>query len=134
MMKKWFLALLLQTVAIAAMAADNPLSVHVLSTQDGLPAPGVIVTLERKAAEGWQQLSTAQTNEQGRVTDLYPQETPLQNGIYRVTFYTGDWFKDMASKTFFPEIPVVFEIDGSLQHYHIPLLLSPYGYSTYRGN
>lgn len=54
--------------------------------------------------------------------------------MYKVTFKTGDWMKRRNAETFFPEIPVVFEVDGTLSHYHIPLLLSPFGYSTYRGN
>lgn len=54
--------------------------------------------------------------------------------MYKVTFKTGGWFKQHNQKTFFPEVPVIFEVDGSVKHYYIPLLLSPYGYSTYRGN
>jgi len=53
---------------------------------------------------------------------------------YRVVFETGDWFEAQDAASFFPEIPVVFTMDGALEHYHVPLLLSPYGYSTYRGN
>ena len=58
----------------------------------------------------------------------------LEAGIYKVTFKTEDWFKKNKQDTFFPEVPVIFKVDGSVSHYHIPLLLSPYGYSTYRGN
>ena len=58
----------------------------------------------------------------------------LEKGTYRVTFMTGDWFATQKASTFFPEVPVIFEADGSVEHYHIPLLLSPYGFSTYRGN
>ena len=79
-------------------------------------------------------MNTGVTNEQGRITALFPQNTPLAKGTYRVTFKTGKWFADRKSKTFFPEIPVIFTADGSVPHYHVPLLLSQYGYSTYRGN
>ena len=117
-----------------AMASGNPLSVHVLNLQDGLPSPGVSVTLEKHAENGWQALNQAVTNEQGRITALYPQGQALQSGTYRVTFKTGDWFKKQQTASFFPEVPVIFAVDDSVAHYHIPLLLSPYGFSTYRGN
>ncbi|GAA3897441.1 hydroxyisourate hydrolase [Halomonas cibimaris] len=122
------------TLATTAIAADNPLSVHVLNIENGLPSSGVDVTLEQKQDSGWKQLSAATTGENGRINALYPENTALANGTYRVTFETGEWFKNHETATFFPEIPVVFSIDGELDHYHIPLLLSPYGYSTYRGN
>lgn len=117
-----------------ANAADNPLSVHVLNTQDGLPSADVEVTLEQEKNGAWVALSTAKTNQAGRITGLYPEGKALEKGKYRVTFKTGDWFKKRGIESFFPEIPVVFSIDGKLAHYHIPLLLSPYGYSTYRGS
>lgn len=117
-----------------AMAAGNPLSVHVLNIENGLPSPGVHVTLEKKDGNDWEALSEAETNAQGRVTALYPEGESLESGTYRVTFETGDWFEKHDTESFFPEIPVIFQMDGELEHYHIPLLLSPYGYSTYRGN
>lgn len=117
-----------------AFAAANPLSVHVLNLQDGLPSPGVSVTLEKQTGGSWKALSKAETNEQGRIPALYPKDEALETGTYRVTFKTGDWFKAHDAKTFFPEVPVVFQVDGTVPHYHIPLLLSPYGFSTYRGN
>lgn len=117
-----------------ASAAGNPLSVHVLNLQDGLPSPEVVVTLEKLNGEQWTLMNTGVTNEQGRITALFPQNAELGKGTYRVTFKTGKWFADRKSKTFFPEIPVIFTADGSVPHYHVPLLLSQYGYSTYRGN
>lgn len=124
----------LSALSSAVFAAGNPLSVHVLNLQDGLPSPGVNVTLEKQNGQDWSKLNTGITNEQGRVTALYPENKVLEKGTYRVTFKTGDWFKEHQSATFFPEVPVIFEADGSVPHYHIPLLLSPYGFSTYRGN
>ena len=117
-----------------ASAASNPLSVHVLNLQDGLPSPAVVVTLEKLSGEQWTLMNTGVTNEQGRITALFPHNTALVKGTYRVTFKTGKWLADRNSKTFFPEIPVIFTADGSVPHYHVPLLLSQYGYSTYRGN
>ena len=104
-----------------AFAAGNPLSVHVLNLQDGLPSPGVKVLLEKQNGKDWTQLSTGTTNEQGRIPALY-------------TFKTGEWFAEHKTATFFPEVPVIFAVDGTVPHYHIPLLLSPFGFSTYRGN
>ena len=74
------------------------------------------------------------TNAQGRIPALFPAGVAMVRGTYRVTFKTGKWFAEHKSPTFFPEIPVIFMADGSVPHYHVPLLLSPYGYSTYRGN
>lgn len=113
---------------------DNSGLIEVPSTQNGLPGPDIEVTLERQKNDAWVMLETGRTNNQGRITALYPKGQALAEGVYRVTFKTGAWLKQQNTATFFPEIPVVFQVDGSLDHYHIPLLLSPYGYSTYRGN
>ncbi|MBK1655395.1 hydroxyisourate hydrolase [Allochromatium vinosum] len=134
MLNKILFVLAMQSAMSSAIAAGNPLSVHVLNMQDGLPGPNVEVTLERMEGREWQFLRAARTDEQGRIRDLHPEDAPLQAGVYRVIFKTGDWLKQKGTASFFPEIPVVFRVDGTLDHYHIPLLLSPYGYSTYRGN
>lgn len=131
-MKKFTLAL--SGFAFSTFTLANPLSVHVLNQETGLPSSNIAVTLEAQQGEKWIKLNEAKTDENGRIKALYPAETDLQKGVYRVTFKTGDWFKANNKRTFFPEVPVVFVIDGSLDHYHIPLLLSSYGYSTYRGN
>jgi 5-hydroxyisourate hydrolase len=117
-----------------ATAAGNPISVHVLNLQDGLPSPGIQVTLERLDHGQWTALERGTTNAQGRISALYPDGKALEKGTYRVVFKTGAWFAEHKTATFFPEVPVIFEVDGSLPHYHIPLLLSPFGYSVYRGN
>ncbi|MDO9625545.1 hydroxyisourate hydrolase [Pseudomonas sp.] len=134
MLKNLIAAAVLGGLTSATFAAGNPLSVHVLNLQDGLPSPEVSVTLEKQNGQDWSTLNSGTTNEQGRITALYPEGKTLEKGTYRVTFKTGDWFKKHQSATFFPEVPVIFEADGSVPHYHIPLLLSPYGFSTYRGN
>ena len=114
--------------------AQNPLSVHVLNQETGLPSVNVAVILEAQQGDKWIKLNELKTDANGRIKEFYPKDTALQKGIYKVTFKTGDWFKANNQRTFFPEVPVVFTIDGTLEHYHIPLLLSSYGYSTYRGN
>lgn len=115
-------------------AAANPLSVHILDLQSGQPTAGVTVTLEQKKGERWQQLNSGVTDAQGRITAMYPEQMALQAGDYRIVFKTGEHYARLQQETFFPEIPVQFHVEKTGQHYHIPLLLSPFGYSTYRGN
>lgn len=114
--------------------AQNPLSVHVLNLETGLPSANIKVVLEAQQGDKWVKLNEGVTNNDGRISELYPKDANLQKGVYKVTFKTGERLKTKTQRPFFPEIPVVFVIDGSLEHYHIPLLLSSYGYSTYRGN
>jgi len=127
-------ALSLSAISSLALAAGNPLSVHVLNLETGLPAPGVNVTLEKHVGQNWQPLAQGVTNEQGRIGELFPEKQAMEAGQYRVVFKTGEYFKKAGRDTFFPEIPVIFEVKNADQHYHIPLLLSPYGFSTYRGS
>ncbi|WP_397455189.1 hydroxyisourate hydrolase [Pseudomonas versuta] len=127
-------ALSLSAISSLALAAGNPLSVHVLNLENGLPSPGVNVTLEKHVGQNWQPLAQGVTNEQGRIGELFPDKQAMEAGQYRVVFKTGDYFKKAGRDTFFPEIPVIFEVKNADQHYHIPLLLSPYGFSTYRGS
>lgn len=134
LMKNLILAVALGSLSHLASAAGNPLSVHVLNLQDGLPSPEVVVTLEKLHGERWSLMNSAVTNAQGRIAALFPPDAKLDKGTYRVTFKTGKWFADRKQTTFFPEIPVIFTADGSVPHYHVPLLVSQYGYSTYRGN
>ncbi|ENW78723.1 hydroxyisourate hydrolase [Acinetobacter sp. ANC 3929] len=115
-------------------ASPNPLSVHVLNLENGLPAADVMVTLEAQQKDKWVEINQAKTDQNGRITALYPVQQELAAGIYKVTFKTGDWFKAQKQPSFFPEVPVIFTVDGTVPHYHIPLLLSRYGYSTYRGS
>lgn len=130
--------LCLASLALTASAVEmNPLSVHVLDLQTGQPSPGIRVDLERKLAPGnWEAIGSATTDEQGRVRALVPASAIGQwaAGEYRVIFRTGAFYARAKQPTFFPEIPVVFQVQDAQQHYHIPLLLSPFGYSTYRGN
>lgn len=133
-----FAATLATTWAIAAPAQaatpSNPLSVHVLDLQTGEPTAGIAVTLEQRSDTGWRPLANAVTDAQGRVSALYPQGQPLASGAYRIVFRTGEHYARMGKPSFFPQVPVEFNVDATDRHYHIPLLLSPFGYSTYRGN
>ncbi|WP_397324252.1 hydroxyisourate hydrolase [Pantoea agglomerans] len=136
-MKKSLTALALTTLlavpAVTFAASKNPLSVHVLNQQTGLPASEVGVMLEQKQGESWKVLNTANTNQQGRIETLWPAK-PFEVGDYRVIFKTGHYFAAHQQQSFFPEIPVEFHITNTTTTYHIPLLLSQYGYSTYRGS
>jgi 5-hydroxyisourate hydrolase len=102
------------------------LSTHVLDTAEGRPASGVSVTLERSVDGGWQHVAENVTDDQGRISSL---GLALDSGIYRLVFATGD-----AGNPFFPEVHLIVDLDGSEEHYHVPVLLSPYGYTTYRGS
>ena len=109
----------------------SPITTHVLDTTAGRPAPGVPVKLELKDGSGWKKLGEGKTDSDGRVKSLLPDSHKLARGTYRLTFDTGAY---LGGKGFYPEASIVFTIDAADQHYHVPLLLSPYGYSTYRGS
>lgn len=126
-------SVLLASLAGHALAA-NPLSVHILDLQTGQPTAGVTVTLEQQSQDGWRQLASGVTNAQGRIAEMYPADQAMQAGDYRIVFKTGEHYARLKQDTFFPEIPVQFHVEKTGQHYHIPLLLSPFGFSTYRGN
>jgi 5-hydroxyisourate hydrolase len=111
----------------------SPISIHVLNTTSGKAAAGIAVGLARRSGEGWEEMGRARTDADGRADALYPREKPLQAGTYRLVYETGAYFKAQGIKTFYPRVEVVFEAEKTDEHYHVPLLLSPYGYSTYRG-
>ncbi len=111
----------------------SPITTHILDIAEGQPARGVRVTLERSGADGWSSAGEGTTNDDGRVTDLL-EEGAMSAGIYRLTFETKAYFEAKQAKTFYPEVVVTFCVEASAEHYHVPLLLSPFGYSTYRGS
>ena len=108
----------------------STLSTHVLDTALGRPAEGIKVTLERAD----DLVGSGVTDSDGRVRDLHKKEAALNEGSYRLTFYVADYFAKAGREFFFPEIVVDFRISDGAEHYHVPLLLSPFGYSTYRGS
>lgn len=111
----------------------STISTHVLDTARGLPARGVRITLQRLVGHEWEDIATAATNADGRAPELLSKGTELAAGIYRMRFDVSAYFHEQRTKSFYPYVEVVFELaaDG---HYHVPLLLSPWGYSTYRGS
>lgn len=111
----------------------SPITTHVLDTSIGKPAAGVAVELEIRRDEDWVRLASGATNADGRVADLLAHGS-LQAGTYRITFRTRAYFEGRGQKTFYPHVKIAFDIDAPEQHYHVPLLISPFGYSTYRGS
>ena len=110
----------------------STLSTHVLDAASGQPAVGMQVTLERRDGDGWQPLGEAVTDDDGRVRDLAP--GGLGGGVHRLVFATGECFAASGQTGFYPEVSVVFDVTDTGRHYHVPLLLSPFAYSTYRGS
>lgn len=125
---------LLLLAAPLAGQGRGRLTTHVLDTAAGKPAAQLEVTLERHTDSGWQRIGKGRTNDQGRLDDLYPAGRPLQTGTHRLIFATGDYFAARRQRTFYPRIELIFEIAAADEHYHVPLLLSPFGYTTYRGS
>ena len=109
------------------------ITTHILDTSIGKPAQGVSVLLEQKNYEAWKKIAEGTTNTDGRINDLLSEDKIPGAGIYRLVFETASYFKKQNVKTFYPLVTIEFEITGS-SHYHVPLLLSPYGYSTYKGS
>jgi 5-hydroxyisourate hydrolase len=110
----------------------STLSTHVLDAGSGQPAAGVRVALDRRDGDGWQPLGEGVTDDDGRVRDLAPGD--LGAGVHRLVFATGEYFAATGQTGFYPEVSVVFEVAGADRHYHVPLLLSPFAFSTYRGS
>ncbi len=115
------------------------ISTHVLDTARGSPARGVRITLERAhknddGSDGWQLVGEGETDIDGRVKTLVPPDVALTPNSYRLRFDTHGYARKNHFECFFPEVAIVFDMKDSSQHYHVPLLLSPFGYSTYRGS
>ncbi len=108
----------------------STLSTHVLDTALGRPAQGIRVTLECAGDV----VRSGVTDADGKVRELHKKDAPLSQGSYRLTFYVADYFSKARRESFFPEIVVNFRIGEGAEHYHVPLLISPFGYSTYRGS
>jgi 5-hydroxyisourate hydrolase len=112
----------------------SPITTHVLDTTLGRPGAGIAVVLERKThSAGWQKIADGMTNSDGRINDLLASNEAFLPGHYRLTFETGPYFLVSGQDGFFPQVTITFVVKDAAQHYHVPLLLSPFGYSTYRG-
>lgn len=112
----------------------NAITTHILDISTGFPARGVPVILERQISDGWKVIGKGETDEDGRLRNLMDSGAGLQEGNYRLTFDTGSYFASQKREGFYPQVVVTFTVRDARQHYHVPLLLSPFGYSTYRGS
>jgi 5-hydroxyisourate hydrolase len=109
------------------------ITTHVLDTAVGRPGRAIAVELERADGTSWQPISAGTTDDDGRLRTL-TSTGPVVAGTYRLRFHTGAYFASHQQPGFFPVIEIQFHVADGAQHYHVPLLVSPYGYSTYRGS
>jgi len=111
----------------------SPITTHALDTRSGRPASGLPITLSKREGDAWRPLASGVTNSDGRIADLL-EPGSLTPGVYQMRFDTGAYHEAIGVDGFYPEALITFEIKDTSEHYHIPLLLSPFGYSTYRGS
>jgi 5-hydroxyisourate hydrolase len=110
------------------------ITTHILDTSRGRPAAGVLVVLDHRTLEGYREVGNGVTDGDGRIRGLTPSDKPIDTGVYRLTFHVGAYFHELGVEAFYPEVVVLFHVKDGAQHYHVPLLLNPFGYSTYRGS
>ena len=111
----------------------SQITTHVLDTSMGKPAEGIKIVLFSSEDHGWNEIALGTTNADGRVGDLLEEGKTLQPGTYRLVFHTREYFELRSIQAFYPEVIIVFNTVNR-EHYHVPLLLNPFGYSTYRGS
>ncbi|MBC7888135.1 MAG: hydroxyisourate hydrolase [Ferruginibacter sp.] len=110
----------------------SQVTTHVLDTSKGKPAWGIAIVLYEQVGQEWFEIAKGITNKEGRLTNLLQEDEELALGIYKITFDIKHYFSADDIATFYPAVEIIFEIN-TIEHYHIPLLVSPFGYSTYRG-
>jgi 5-hydroxyisourate hydrolase len=111
------------------------ISTHVLDTAKGKPAAGMQVRLELQDASGkWSLVASGKTDQDGRCAQLLPENKTLAEGVYRLTFETATYFATCGVDGLYPTVEISFRVRNGESHLHIPLLLSPNGYTTYRGS
>jgi 5-hydroxyisourate hydrolase len=110
------------------------ITTHILDVARGRPAAGVAVTLERQVGQAWEAVGSGTTDADGRCRSLTPAERGTAAGTYRIGFATGEYFTRQGTPGFYPQVSIEFLVAAPGEHYHVPLLLSPFGFSTYRGS
>ena len=113
--------------------ARSPITTHVLDISLGRPAAGIPVRLSHMANGEWNEIGAGETDADGRVSTLL-QPGSLELGTYKIHFALEGYFESGKRKSFYPYVDIVFLIETTTEHFHVPLLLSPFGYSTYRGS
>jgi 5-hydroxyisourate hydrolase len=111
----------------------SQVTTHILDTSKGKPAEGITIVLYQQHTDGWREITIGTTNNDGRIPHFLKKDATLEPGIYKMAFDTQPYFEKQAILTFYPLVEITFRIRNG-DHYHIPLLLSPFGYSTYRGS
>lgn len=111
----------------------SQVTTHILDITRGRPAAGVIITMYEKAGMEWIEIASGMTDHDGRIRDLVKHGLLLPLGTYKMKFATKEYFKIHGLDVFYPCVEIIFDITNN-EHHHIPLLLSPFGYSTYRGS
>ena len=111
----------------------SQITTHILDTTRGKPAPGVLIIFYSGQDNEWTEITRGTTNEDGRLGDLLQRDVVLNKGTYKLRFETKGYFNTLSIPTFYPYIEIIFDIQSG-DHYHVPLLLNPFGYSTYRGS
>ncbi len=112
----------------------SAITTHILDISRGRPAAGVAVTLEARRGDSFADIGRGVTDDDGRLKTLLPADTRPEAGVYRLRFETGAYFEERGEAHFHPFVELSFTIERPEEHYHVPLLLSPFGFSTYRGS
>lgn len=112
---------------------SSHITTHALDTSIGIPAKHMLITLKGLRNNQWKPMSVSVTNNDGRISDVLPPGRLLIPGVYTITFHTKNYYKNNNQKGFYPEASIQFEVSNN-SHYHIPLLINPFGYSTYKGS
>ncbi len=111
----------------------SQITTHIIDTSNGKPAWGIQVSFYEKVGIEWIDYARGITNKDGRISNLLLEDHEVALGIYKMTFDIAHYFNAMDIECFYPVVEIIFEI-RTIEHYHIPLLISPFGYSTYRGS
>ncbi|THV59413.1 hydroxyisourate hydrolase [Chryseobacterium candidae] len=135
---KRFLLAFFGFISLSFSAQENKgfqLSSHILDISQGKPAGSVVIELEKynETNRQWVSIGKKQTDNNGRVSDFLPYQKAGNNGKYKLVFFIEDYYKHKNIESFYPSIEVIFQIKDN-EHYHVPITLSPFGYSTYRGS
>ena len=111
----------------------SQITTHILDTTRGKPAAGVTIALFRQVDDTWEEVARGITDADGRIKHLLPTAEPLPLGVYKLTFFIQEYAARVGTPTFYPFVDICFDL-ATAEHYHVPLLLNPFGYATYRGS